>query len=52
MMASDKSFTVVKQTLSDNLDKLRNHFFYNWWLKSNITNTVYSALHLSNILAD
>ena len=51
MMASDKSFTVVKKTLSDNLDKLRN-YFYNWWLKSNITKTVYSALHLSNILAD
>ena len=34
MMASDRFRTVVEQTLSDDLEKLRN-YFYNWRLKLN-----------------
>ena len=51
MMASDKCFTVIEQTLSDDLDKLRNNF-YNWRLDLNTTKTVSSPLHLTNRLAD
>ena len=50
-MASDKCFTVVEQSLSDNLDKLRN-YFYNCWLKLNTTKTVCRAFHLTSALAD
>ena len=51
MMASDKCFKVVAQTLSDNLDKFTN-YFYNWRLKLNTTKTFCSAFHLTNQLAD
>ena len=51
MMASDKCFTVLEQTLSDDLDKFRN-YFYNWRLELNTAKTVCSAFHLTNRLAD
>ena len=51
IMVSDKCFTVVEQTLSDDLDKLRNYFYY-WRLKLNTTKTVCSSFHLTNRFAD
>ena len=51
MMASGESFTVVELALSDDLDKLRNHF-HNWWLKLNTIKAACSAFHLTNRLAD
>ena len=51
MMASDKCFTVVEKTLSDDLGKFRN-YSYNWRLKLNTTKTVCSAFHLTNRQAD
>ena len=51
MKVSDKCFTVVEQTLSENLDKLRE-YFYNWLLKLNSTKIVCSTFHYNNRLAD
>ena len=51
MIVSDKWFTVVEQTLSENLDKLRE-YFYNWLLKLNSTKIVCSTFHYNNRLAD
>ena len=42
---------VVEKTLSNDLDKLRNHF-YNWQLKLNKTKIVFSAFDLANHLID
>ena len=51
LMISDKSFTPIEHSLSEDLDTMSS-YFDNWRLKLNLGKTVCSSFHLAHRLAD
>ena len=51
LMISDKSFTPIEHSLSEDLDTMSS-YFDNWWLKLNLGKTVCSSFHLAHRLAE
>ena len=51
LMISDKSFTPIEHSLSEDLDTMSS-YFDNWRLKLNLGKTVCSCFHLAHRLAD